>query len=65
MKLDYDKVADAAYISLDKGKIIKTIEMDSGIVVDVGEKGKIIGIEIIWATIQKINHVKLADLVCA
>jgi len=47
MKFNYDRVADAIYLNLSKGKIKKTVELDNSVVVDVGEKGKLIGIEIL------------------
>lgn len=47
MKFNYDRIADAVYLNLNKGKAKKTIEMNNDVVVDMGEKGKIIGIEIL------------------
>ncbi|MEK9177659.1 MAG: DUF2283 domain-containing protein [Patescibacteria group bacterium] len=47
MKFNYDRIADAVYLNLNKGKVKKTIEMNNDVVVDMGEKGKIIGIEIL------------------
>lgn len=47
MKFNYDTIADAAYLKMNDGKITKTVEMKNGVVVDVGEKGNIIGIEIL------------------
>lgn len=47
MQFNYDTVAVAAYLNVGDGKIAKTVEMKNGVVVDVGEKGNIIGIEIL------------------
>ena len=47
MKFNYDTIADAAYLKMNGGKIKKTVEMKNGVIVDVGEKGKIVGIEIL------------------
>jgi uncharacterized protein YuzE len=47
MKFNYDKVADAVYLCMNKGKVKKTIEMNNSVIIDVGEKGKLIGIEIL------------------
>lgn len=55
MKFNYDKVADAVYLLLNKGKIKKTIEVKDGVVLDVGAKGKIIGIEILNFSYQQNN----------
>ncbi len=61
MKFNYDTVADAIYLNLNKGKIKKTIEMGNGVVVDVGAKGKLICIEIINFSYQQQDKIK--DLV--
>ena len=47
MKIQYDKLADAAYIHLNTGQVKKTIQLQDRLLVDVGEKGKILGIEIL------------------
>jgi len=60
MKFNYDTVADAAYLNVNEGKVAKTIEMNSGVVVDVGEKGNIIGIEILNFSAQQ-NIKKLRE----
>lgn len=53
MKFNYDTVADAAYIKVNKGKVKKTIEMGSSVVVDIGAKGNILGIEILNFSYQQ------------
>ena len=63
MKFNYDRVADAAYLNLNKGKIKKTMEMNNGVVVDIGEKGKIIGIEILNFSYQQKDGNNLASFV--
>lgn len=52
MKIKYDKIADAIYIYLNKKKIKKTIKLKDRLLVDVDDKGKIIGIEILSASLQ-------------
>jgi len=47
MKIQYDKLADAMYIYLRKGKIKKTIKINNRVFVDVDEKGNVIGIEML------------------
>jgi len=47
MKFNYDKIADAFYLNINKGKVKKTIEMNDDVNVDVGEKDKVIGVEIL------------------
>lgn len=47
MKINYDKVADAVYISFGKGKISKTIRVNENTLVDVDSKDKVLGYEIL------------------
>ena len=50
MKIDYDTVADAIYFTLKKGKVSKTVKMNDRMLVDMSEKGDIIGIELLDAS---------------
>lgn len=52
MKIQYDKLADAFYFYLKKGKISKTIKMKDRLIVDVDKDGKIIGLEILGISSQ-------------
>lgn len=52
MRMQYDKIADAIYIYLKKGKIFKTIKMKDRLIVDTDKDGKIIGLEILSASAQ-------------
>jgi uncharacterized protein YuzE len=60
MKFNYDTIADAAYLNFNEGKVAKTVEMKNGVVVDLGEKGNIVGIEILnfsaQQSIQKLQE---------
>lgn len=47
MKISYDKIADAMYIYLRKGKVAKTIKVKKGFLVDVDKKGGVLGIEML------------------
>ena len=49
MNINYDKIADAIYMTLRKGKVAKTVEMEERLVVDVDKKGNILGIELLDA----------------
>ncbi|MFA6446049.1 MAG: DUF2283 domain-containing protein [Candidatus Paceibacterota bacterium] len=62
MKFNYDTIADAAYLNVNEGKVAKTVEMKNGVVVDLGEKGNIIGIEILNFSAQQ-NMKNFQDLV--
>ena len=52
MKIQYDKIADAIYIYMKKGKIFKTIKMKDRLIVDTDKEGKILGMEILGASAQ-------------
>lgn len=52
MKITYDKIADAAYMTLRKGKVVKTVEMSSDVIVDLDKKGHLLGIEMLGASNQ-------------
>jgi len=52
MKINYDKIADAIYFSMRKGKVAKTLEMNERLIVDVDKKGNILGIEMLDASNQ-------------
>lgn len=52
MKITYDKIVDAAYMTLRKGKVNKTVEMSDGVIVDLDIKGNILGIEMLGASRQ-------------
>ena len=55
MKIDYDKIADAMYMTLRKGKVVKSVELEDRLIADIDKKGDILGIEILDAgnTIQR------------
>ena len=52
MKIQYDKLADAMYLYLKKGKISKTVKMKDRLLVDVDKSGKILGLEILDVSSQ-------------
>ena len=47
MKVDltYDAEADAAYLRLSPGKVAQSEEVAPGVVFDLGEDGKVVGVE--------------------
>jgi uncharacterized protein YuzE len=47
MKISYDKTADAAYISVKKGAVKKTVKLASLINADLDKNGRVIGVEIL------------------
>lgn len=54
MKFEYDSDADAGYIYLEypikNGAVKKTVELNDNITLDLDEKGKLIGIEVLDAS---------------
>ena len=54
MKFEYDREADAGYFYLvdeiKDGEAVKTIELDSNIILDFNEEGKLLGIEVLNAS---------------
>ena len=62
MNITYDKDADCLYIQFQPGKVQKTKKIEEGILVDLDDKGRIFGIEIVGvsermsiASLGKIN----------
>ncbi len=47
LKVSYDRVADALYIRLREGKVADSVELNEGMIVDLNERGEIVGLEII------------------
>jgi len=47
MKVTYDKIADASYMTLRKGKVAKTVEINRDVIADLDKKGNVLGIEIL------------------
>ena len=54
-RLEYDSIADALYIRVRDDKVHDTIEVSKNIIVDLNDKGEIIGIEILNFSKSKIN----------
>jgi uncharacterized protein YuzE len=50
MKISYDPKHDVMYLKLTDGRIVDTIEVEKNILIDYGEQGEMIGIEIINAS---------------
>ena len=45
MNIQYDKQADALYIYLNKGRIRKTMKAGKNILIDLGAKDRVLGVE--------------------
>jgi uncharacterized protein YuzE len=47
MKITYDKIADALYLSLRKARVESTVKMNDRLVVDLDKGKNLVGIEIL------------------
>jgi len=50
MQITYDTKADALYIKLKDGVFVSNKEVQEGVVLDIGEKNSLLGIEILEAS---------------
>ena len=50
MEISYDTKADAIYIKFCEGEFVKNKEVEEGIILDMGEENKLLGIEILEAS---------------
>lgn len=53
MKINYDKIADAVYFYVKKGKIFKTRPINENVNIDVDKNGNTVGIELLNASSKK------------
>jgi len=59
MKVSYDSKHDVLYLKFSEAKIVDTVEVAEGILIDYGENGEIVGIEMINASaLVKTNFLK-------
>ena len=52
MKIEYDNQVDAIYIRLQEKQVTRTIEIEDGLNIDLDENGKLIGLEVLDATVR-------------
>ncbi len=50
MKISFDPKHDVLYLKFSEERIVDTIEVDGGVLIDYGDKGQMVGIEIIDAS---------------
>jgi uncharacterized protein YuzE len=56
MKISFDPKYDVLYLKFSEDKIVDTVEVDGGVLIDYGESGQMVGIEIINASILIKAH---------
>ncbi len=62
MKVHYDEKSDAVFIRLDdKKKIVESQEVETGVILDYDENGKVIGVEILKVS-DRIGSDQLKEL---
>jgi len=57
--IEYDSAADVSYIRIRRDKIADTIELDDNMIVDLNDKGEIVGLEILSFSKSKIDLNKI------
>mgnify|MGYP001615063300 FL=1 len=66
MEISYDKKADAMYIEFQKGKFAKNKKVDDFTIIDLDEKGNLLGIEILAVSkripIESLSEVNVKNL---
>ncbi len=63
MKLDYDKKVDALYLQFLNEKASETEEVEPGIIVDFTKDGRVLGIEILYASMRLLVMESVKDLI--
>lgn len=61
MKVEYDKQADALYISLIRKPVYKSKEVSSDVIIDLDEQGRTLGVEILDIS-KKVPDKELAQI---
>jgi uncharacterized protein YuzE len=54
-RVKYDPLADALYIKVKEGEVSDSLELREGLIVDLDDKGEVIGIEILNFSKTKID----------
>ena len=63
MKIEYDKTADAVYIRIKTGVVKKTAKLSNLINADLDKNGKVLGVEILKASLKFNKNEKLKSIV--
>lgn len=62
MNISYDNSVDALYIKLKDGEFQENKEVEEGIILDMGTKGEVLGIEILEASTRFDVRKDLAEV---
>ncbi|MFZ0428699.1 MAG: DUF2283 domain-containing protein [Acidobacteriota bacterium] len=58
MRIEYDREVDALYIRIQEKEVAQSKEVSDDVVLDLDERGRIIGLEVLDAT----QHYSLSDI---
>lgn len=47
MKLEFDRKTDSAYLEISAGEIVRTQQLEPGVIIDYDAEGSVVGIEIL------------------
>lgn len=61
MKIEYSKQADALYVYFREIEVAKSKEVEEGVVIDLDEKGHIVGVEVLDAS-KRLTARELANV---
>ena len=50
--ITYDKEADAAYFSLKRGKVARTVQLDNWLLANMDKKGALLGLEMLFVSLR-------------
>lgn len=50
VKFEYDREIDAAYLTIRRGKVVESEEVEPGLIVDLGADDEVVGVEILRFT---------------
>ncbi len=62
LKFEYDQSVDAAYLTLGRGRVSGSEEVQPGVVVDFDADGRVVGVEILRFAKRFVNKVKLKSM---
>ena len=59
MKVRYDKAVDILYIQISEAKVEESVESKNGVIIDYSADGKLVGIEILNASKNTLDPLKV------
>ncbi|WP_026451080.1 DUF2283 domain-containing protein [Aequorivita capsosiphonis] len=59
MKVRYDKAVDILYIQISESKVEESIESKNGVIIDYDADGKLVGIEVLNASKNTLDPLKM------